>query len=182
MFSRNERVSGSSEPKVHPTRGEVRGADHSRRRRHRHAVRDAGRRAHRGRSRFAGGIARRVLWGDRTFGLRQDHAVQCDRRPARRLSGPRHRRRRDDLWSARLDRHDLPGGIDLPLAHRDRQCGVPARDHRHAEEGAAREGAPLRQACRPRRLRAALSGGAVRAACASACRWRARSPPSRRSC
>ena len=26
----------------------------------------------------------------------------------------------------RFDRHDLPGGIDLPLAHRDRQRGVSA--------------------------------------------------------
>ena len=44
-----------------------------------------------------------------------------------RVSG----RRRDDPRAARLDRHDLPGGVDLPLAHRDRQRGVSARDRRH---------------------------------------------------
>ena len=38
----------------------------------------------------------------------------------------------------RLDRHDLPGGIDLPLAHRDRQRGVSARDRRHGEGRAHR--------------------------------------------
>ena len=37
----------------------------------------------------------------------------------------------------RLDRHDLPGGVDLPLAHRDRQRGVPAGDRRHGEGRAA---------------------------------------------
>ncbi len=61
-----------------------------------------------------------------------------------------------------VDRHDLPGGVDLPLAHRDRQCRVPARDRRHAEGGALRPRPAFRLAGRARRLRAALSGGAVR--------------------
>ncbi len=49
------------------------------------------------------------------------------------------RRRRDGARAARLDRHDLPGGVDLPLAHRDRQRGVSARDRRHGEGRAHRE-------------------------------------------
>ena len=40
----------------------------------------------------------------------------------------------------------------------------------------------FRAAGRPRRVRAALSGGTVRAACVSACRWRARWRRSRKSC
>ena len=45
---------------------------------------------------------------------------------------PRCRRRRDDLRPARLDRHGVPGGIDLPLAQCRRQCRLPAGDRRRA--------------------------------------------------
>ena len=61
-----------------------------------------------------------------------------------------------------LDRHGVPGGVDLPVAHRHRECRLPARDRRHAEGAAHRARAPLHQSRRPRRLRAALSGRAFR--------------------
>ena len=64
-------------------------------RRHRQALRDAGRRAHRRRPRLVRRRAGRVPRGDRPVRLRQVDAVQHHRRPARRLRGPRHRRRRD---------------------------------------------------------------------------------------
>ena len=38
----------------------------------------------------------------------------------------------------RLDRHGVPGGVDLPLAHRDRERRLPARDRRHGEGAAHR--------------------------------------------
>ena len=61
----------------------------------------------------------------------------------------------------RVDRHDLPGGIDLSLAQRDRQRGVPAGDRRPAQIRALRPRPAFRRAGRARRLRAALSGGAL---------------------
>ena len=45
--------------------------------------------------------------------------------------------RRDGARAAPLDRHGVPGGIDLPLAHRDRQRRVPARDRRHGRRPSA---------------------------------------------
>ena len=60
-----------------------------------------------------------------------------------------------------VDRHDLPGGVDLSLAQRDRQRRVSAGDRRPAEGGALRARPAFRQAGRARRLRAALSGGAL---------------------
>ena len=72
--------------------------------------------------------------------------------------------------------------FDLSLAQRDRQRGVPAGDRGPAEVRALRPGAAFREACRSRRVRAALSGGAVRAACGSGCRWRGRWRRNRKSC
>ena len=63
----------------------------------------------------------------------------------------------------RFDRHDLPGGVDLPLAHRDRQRGVSARDRRHGEgRAASSEARHFIDLVGLERLRAALSGRAVR--------------------
>src|SRR5262249_49559734 len=63
--------------------------------------------------------------------------------------------------AASCDRHDLPGGIDLPLAQRDRQRRLPVGNRGPAESRALRAGAPVRQARRARRLRAAVSRRAV---------------------
>ena len=92
------------------------------------------------------------------------------------------RRRRDHQRPAPVDRHGVPGGVDLPLAHRHRQRRLPARDRRHGQGRAHRARAALHRSGRPRRLRAAAIRPNCPAACASACRSRARSPPSRRSC
>ena len=42
-----------------------------------------------------------------------------------------------------IDRHDLPGGVHLSLAHRHRQRGVPAGDRRPAEGRALRARASI---------------------------------------
>ena len=132
-------------------------------RRYRQAVRDAGRRAHRGRSRLArrscrasssavigpSGCGKSTLFNV-IGGLLDGYEGTV------KVAGEHGAR------PARLDRHDLPGGIDLPLAHRDRQCRVPAGDRRHGEVGALRPRPALRRSGRARWLRAALSGGAVR--------------------
>ena len=130
-------------------------------RRHRQALRDAGRRAHRGRSCLAQRRAGRVPGRDRPLGLRQIDPVQRDRRAARRLRGHGQGRGRAGERAACVDRHDLPGGVDLSLAQRDRQCRVPAGDRRPAEGRALRARAAFREARRARRVRAALSGRAV---------------------
>ena len=103
------------------------------------------------------------LVGDRAVRLRQVHAVQRDGRAARRLRRSRQRRRRDRARAACLDRHDLPGGVDLPLAHRDRQRGVSARDRRHGRRpSGSSEARHFIDLVGLERLRAALSGGTVR--------------------
>ncbi len=151
-------------------------------RRHRQAFRDARRRAHRGRSHLARCRAGRVPRRDRPVRLRQVDPVQHHRRAARRLPGPRDRRGRDRDRPARLDRHGVPGGVDLPVAYRDRQRRLPARDRRHGQGAAHRARASTSSTWSA----SPASSGAIRpsfpAACASASRSRARSPPSRRSC
>ena len=62
------------------------------------------------------------------------------------------------------DRHGVPGGIDVPLAHGDRQRRLPARDRRHAEGAAPRARARISSrwsasAASRRRYPAELSGG-----------------------
>ena len=47
------------------------------------------------------------------------------------------RGRRDITRPAPLDRHGLPGGVDLSLAHGDRQRRVSARDRRHGRRPSA---------------------------------------------
>ena len=96
--------------------------------------------------------------------------------------GRSQRRRRNDFRAAQIDRHGVPGRIDVSLAHGHRQCRLPARTCRHAEGEARRARAPFHQAGRPRRLREPLSRANCPAACASASRSLARSPPSRKSC
>ena len=91
-------------------------------------------------------------------------------------------RRRDHHRAAQVDRHGVSGGIDLPLAHRHRQRRLSARAHRHAERASASSA----RAISFRWSASTASRTAIRAnfpaACASACRSRARSPPSRRFC
>ena len=157
-------------PQPSPSRGE--GAHHRcsdsddadpRRRRCREELRDAGRRGDGGRSYFLRREARRVPRRDRPVRLRQVDGVQHHRRPARRLFGQRPRRGRDGARPASRDRHGVPGGVDLPVAHRRRQRRLPARDRRHAQGRTRRARAPLHRSGRPLRLRkrypAELSGG-----------------------
>ena len=103
----------------------------------------------------------RIRGRDRPLRLRQVDLVQRDRRPARRLRGHGQGRGRARARPACLDRHDLPGGVDLSLAQRDRQRGVPAGDRGPAEGRALRARAAFRQAGGSRRIRAALSGRAL---------------------
>ena len=63
---------------------------------------------------------------------------------------------------ARRDRHGVPGGVDLPVAHRHRECRLPARDRRHGQGAAHRARAAFHRSCRPHRLREALSGRTLR--------------------
>ena len=155
---------------------------HSGRRGHRQAFRDAGRCPHGRRWRVVHGCSGRIPGGDRPVRLRQIHAVQRDRRAARRLRRPRQRGRRDGARAASIGRHDLPGGVDLPLAHR-RSTTWRFRSKLPAWP---RPSGWRRPATSSIWSDSTASSGAIRrssrAACASACRWRARSPPSRRSC
>ena len=151
--------------------------------RHRQAFRDAGRRAHRGRRHLVQRRAGRVPGRDRPVRLRQVHAVQHHRRAARRLRGPRHRRGRDgaaartprSAWSSRRSRPS-PGAPCID------NVAFPLEIAGMAEGGARR----ARRATSSSWSASTASSAAIRpsfpAACASASRSRARSPPSRRSC
>ena len=77
--------------------------------------------------------ARRIPRDHRSVGLRQVHAVQ--RGSADYLD---FYRQATSWWRAKLraraaplDRDGVPGGIHLPVAHRDRECRLPAGDRRH---------------------------------------------------
>ena len=66
------------------------------------------------------------------------------------------------LGPAQVDRHGVPGRIDIPLAHRDRQCRLSARTRRHAQSAAHRARPAFHQAGRARWLREPLSRRIVR--------------------
>ena len=92
------------------------------------------------------------------------------------------RRRRDDQRPARVDRHGVPGGVDLSLAHRHRERRLPARSRRHAEAAAHRARARTSSSWSGSTASRTAIPASCPAACASASRSPARSPPSRRSC
>ena len=118
----------------------------------------------------------------RPLRLRQIDLVQRHRRAARRLRRHGQGRGRARARAASIDRHDLPGGVHLPLAQRasttwrsrwrSRACRRPsattARGISCGWSGSTGSSGATRRSCP--------------AACASASRWRARSPRNRKSC
>ena len=137
---------------------------------------------HGGRPRFLRDEDGRVCLHHRPLGMRQVDAFQHHRRVAWRLRGPRAGRWRGDPRLAPLDRHGVPGGIHLSLAYGAGKCRVPARDRRCRARGNGPSGlcifsvwsgwTALLRAIRP----------SSRGACASASRWHAPWPSSRKSC
>ena len=123
----------------------------------------------------------RIPLGDRAVRLRQVHAVQRHRRAARRLRGPRQRRRRDRSRPAPSIGMIFQEESTFPWRTVIDNVAFPLEI-----AGMAKASALERPAISSSWSASTASSTAIRpncpAACASACRWRARSPPSRKSC
>ena len=96
--------------------------------------------------------------------------------------GQRHRRGRASPRPAQIDRHGVPGGIDLPLAHVVDNVAFPLEIAGMAKAERLDTRAPFHQRWSASTASRTAIRPNCRAACASASPSPARSPPSRRSC